>query len=284
MTILVTGATGTIGSEVVKNLSKSGTKIRACCHTMSKADKIKGDNVEIVEVDYEKPETIESAFHGAEKLFLLTPVTDKPLEIVEQLIEQAKKSGVKHIVRLSAYKSGEPNIKIFKLHTDGEKLIKQSGIPYTILQPNYFMQNFFMGSQGIKEQNSLFLPYQEAKISLIDARDVGEFAAKILTTEGHEGKTYEITGPESLSMTEAASKLSDALGKEIKYVPVSDDQAREGLKQIGLPEWLLDGLAEFAVGIRKGLLADTRQTFEELMGKKAISFSQFAKDFSGVFK
>jgi len=285
MTILVTGATGTVGTEVVKQLSKS-TKVRAAVHSAEKAEKIKAENVEIVELDLNNIESIKKAVQGVEKIFLLTPVVQNPTDQVKNVIEAAKKADVKYIVRMSAYWDGDvPDVKILKWHDEAEQIVKNSGIPYTILKPNYFMQNFLMmAAQSIKEQNSMFLPYADAKISLIDVRDIGTFAAKILTEEGHDGKTYRITGPEELSMVDAAKKIGEAIGKEVKYIPVPDKDASDAMKGMGLPDWLVAALIEFAVSIRNGKLAPATNTFEEVTGQKATSLDQFAKDFATAFK
>jgi uncharacterized protein YbjT (DUF2867 family) len=162
-TILVTGATGTVGSEVVKQLTSpsslsSGSRVRAAVHSKDKADKLRDENktVEIVNMDYNKSETIVDALNGVDKLFLLTLPTPNMTEITSSLINEAKKNDVKHIVKLSVIDAdADPGIMITRLHRQEEKIIEESGIPYTFLRAGAFMQNFinFLAKQlGLKTQ------------------------------------------------------------------------------------------------------------------------------------
>lgn len=275
----MTGATGTVGSEVIKQLSAKGANVRAGCHTVSKADKIKGPGVEIVEFDYGKPETVEAAFKGVEKLFLLIPIVDNMVEITAQLVEEAKKAGVKHIVKLSAMGADtEAVTPLLRWHGQAEKIIEESGIPYTFLRPTLFMQNF------IGAQNAIYSNAGEGKVSFVDARDIAAVAAEALTGSGHEGKIYTITGPEAISYNQLAEILSNVLDKKIIYVNVSDEDTRKGAKEAGLPDWLFNSLIEGGRQTREGHMSVVLPTVEEVTGKKPRSFEQFARDYAQAFK
>ncbi len=287
-TILVTGATGTVGSEVVKQLSAKGADVRACCHTLSKADKIRGPGVEIAEVDYSKPETVEAAFKGVEKLFLLTPLVDNMVEMTAQLVAEAKKAGVKHIVKLSNPDFGadaEARIPPIRWHRQAEKIVKESGIPYTFVRPIGFMQNFinFYG-ETIEARNAIYTATGEGKQGIVDARDIATVAVEALTDSGHEGKIYTITGPEAISYNQAADILSEVLGRKISHVNLPEEDARKGFEEAGLPEWLINTAIEGERITREGRLSAVLPTVEEVTGKKPISFEQFARDYAEAFK
>ncbi len=288
-TILVTGATGNVGSEVVKQLSAKGANVRACCHTLSKADKIRGPGVEIVEFDYDRPETVEAALPGVEKLFLLTPIVDNMVERTAQLVAEAEKAGVKRIVELSTVEVGadlEAKILPIRWHRQAEKIVEESGIPYTFLRPTSgWMQNFidFFG-QTIKAQNAIYTTYGESKISLVDARDMAAVAVEALTGDGHEGKIYTISGPEAFSYNQAAEILSEVLGRKISHVNISEEDERKGLEEAGAPDWMINSTTEGGRIVREGRLSAVSPTVEEVTGKKPRSFEQFARDYAEAFR
>ncbi len=287
-TILVTGATGTVGSEVVKQLSAKGADVRACCHTLSKADKIRGPGVEIVEVDYNKPETVEAAFRGVEKLFLLTPFTDNMVEITAQLAAEARKAGVKHIVKLSTLVLGgdvEAKIPPIRWHRQAEEIVEESGIPYIFVRPNGFMQNFInYYGETIETQNAIYTAAGEAKVGFVDARDIAAVAVEALTGDGHEGKVYTITGPEAISHNQIADILSEVLGRKISHVNLSEEDLRKGLEEAGLPDWIITSFVEGERITREGRPSAVLPTVEEVTGKKPRSFEQFARDYAEAFE
>jgi uncharacterized protein YbjT (DUF2867 family) len=284
-TILVTGATGNIGSEVVKQLSVTGANVRAAVRRSTDVDEIKGAKVELVEFDFDKPEIIGAAFKGVEKLFLLTPFVPNMVEMGANLVERAKKVGIKHIVRLSGMGADiEPGITLGRWHREVEKMVEASGIPYTILRPNGFMQNYanFMG-HTIKTQSAFYLPLGDSKTSYVDTRDIASVAVEVLTKSGHEGKAYNITGPDSLSNYQIAEILSTVIGRKINYVNVSDDDARKGMQGAGMPDWMVDALMELYTIQRAGYASDISPVVERVTGKKPISFAQFARDYAYAF-
>jgi len=294
-TILVTGPTGTVGSEVVKQhaSSSSGHNItRAAVHSQDKADKFKRDNraVEIVKIDYNKPETIANALSNADKLFWLTlPALDMK-EISSNLVKEAKKNGVEHIVKLSVMGAdAEPGTIIGRLHRQEEKIIEESGIPYTFLRPGPFMQSFlptkFFFGQTIKTQNAFYLPAGDGKVAFADVRDIAAVAVQALTDDSrHVGKAYTITGQEALSYGQVAEILSNEVNKRISYVDISEEESRRGMKQIGMEDWLIDAIMEFFSIVRAGHGSQTTAIIEEIIGRTPISFQQFARDYAEFFR
>jgi uncharacterized protein YbjT (DUF2867 family) len=194
--------------------------------------------VEVVVIDYDKPESLAAAFKDADKLFLLTHDSPKSAKHASNLVAEAKESGIRHIVKLSALGADmESVVASLRLHRQAEKIIEESGIPYTFLRPGEFMQNFVnFDSQTIKEQGAFYLPaVGDPKVSFVDVRDIAAVAVKALTDDDgnddkHKGKVYTITGPEALSYYQAAEILSNATGKKISYVNVSKEEARQGMK------------------------------------------------------
>src|SRR5918999_4192119 len=204
-TILVTGATGTVGSEVVNQLSdvKSDIKIKAAVHSVENAKKIQNfQRVEPVQIDYDTQKGLQEAFKNVDKLFLLTHPSPKTVEHESNLVTEAKKSGIKHIVKQSIMRADlGADVEAMRLHRQTEKLIEESGIPYTFIRPNEFMQGFinFQGTT-IKNNNAFYIPAEDAKVSIVDARDIAAVAVKALVNgERHYNKTYLITGPEPMS-------------------------------------------------------------------------------------
>jgi uncharacterized protein YbjT (DUF2867 family) len=282
--ILVTGATGTVGTEVVRQLAESGVAVRAAVRSIEKAEKkFKHPNVESVEIDFNDPESLDVAFKGIEKLFLLTPLTDDQVDFGRMLVEAAKKHGVRHIVKLSvAGAEREPGFYLGRWHRETERYIESSGIPYTFLRPGSFMQNFinYFPPEGGKIQ----LPLGQGKGSYIDVRDIATVAAKALTEKGHEGKAYTLTGPESLSVAEVAEILSKVMDKHIEYVDVLEESERHSMIEMGMPEWMADAMMELHRITKSGNAAAVTDTFERVTGKKPRTFMEFAKDHESTFK
>jgi len=245
--------------------------------------------VELVEMDYNKSETLARAFKNADKLFLLTPSSSKAAEFASNLVTEAKKAGIKHIVKQSLMGADqEVDFDHIHLHRKAEKIIEESGIPFTFLRPNDFMQNFVnFYAPSIRSKNAIYLPAKDAKVTFVDVRDIATVAVKALTDDEssrHNGKAYTITGPEALSYYQAAEILSNETGKKIGYVNVSEEVFRVGMKDMGVDDWSINTFAELFGLYRKGYASQLSSAVEEVTGKKPISFSQFAKDYAQAFK
>lgn len=299
-TILITGATGLLGSEVVKQLSSAipAVKIKAAIHSVENLKRVKENNdaaarVEPVLFDYEKPETLREALGNVDKLFLLTPETPIAAELASNAVSEAKKAGIRHIVKQSVQAADSMAAAAFvstlRLHRQAEKIIEESGITYTFLRPGEFMQNFIRWySETIKGQGAFYLPAAgDTKVGFVDVRDIAAVAVKALTEEDendkHKNKAYTITGPEELSYYQVAEILSNATGRKIDYVNISEEEARQAMKDMGISDWLINGVIEVIELYRSGV-PRLSSAVEEVTGKKPISFSQFAKDYAHVFR
>ena len=303
--ILVTGATGTMGSEVVKQLvssfssssssSSSGQSvvIRAAVHSQNKADKLRqygGETLEIVNMDYNKPETIAAALNKVGKLFLLTLPSLNMTDISSKVVREAKKNGVQYIVKLSVFGAdAEPGIIIGRLHRQEEKIIEESGITYTFLRSSAFMQNFVnYYNYTIGTQNAIYLPAGKGKVSFVDARDVAAVAVKLLTKNDNEGnqhknKVYVVTGSEALSYSQVAEIISKEIGRKISYIDAPEEDVRKAMKSIGREDWLIDAILEEFYKTRAGNRSETTNTFEQVIGRKPTSFTQFVRYYANSF-
>ncbi|MGI0033645.1 MAG: SDR family oxidoreductase [Nitrososphaeraceae archaeon] len=292
-TILVTGGDGNIGSEVIRQLSSKRDDLRIVggVRSITKRKDIEDrlDPHNLVEIDYDNPETVEKALNGIDKLFLLTPTHPKMVDYTQNLVNGAKSGGVNQIVKLShirADAADESQINITRLHRQAEKIIEDSGIPFTFLRPNFFMQNFINFYLG-KNQNAIYLPAGYGKVSFVDVRDIGAVAVQTLTNNKngiHSDKAYTITGPEAFSYGYAAKILSEIIGRKISYVNIFEDDARKAIKEMGMSDWHTNILLELLKLTRDGYLSSISNAVEEVTGKKPIPFYQFAKDNTSAFK
>ncbi len=276
-TVLVTGATGTVGREVIKGLLTTDARIRAAVHTKDVADTFR---VETVNMDYTKPESVLAAMKGIDTLFLLTPFTNNMVELTKIMVEAAKKGHVSYIVKLSVMGAEVlPGITLSRWHAETEYMIQASGISYAFLRPNAFMQNFvnYMAS-SIKNEGKFYVPAGEGKVSFVDVRDIGAVAARVLTDRQYERGAYAITGREALTYGQAAEIMSKVLGKKIEYVNVSDEQASAGMKALGMPEWMINAMLELYCVTRAGNMAVLSPTVEKITGRKPIPFEGFVSD------
>jgi uncharacterized protein YbjT (DUF2867 family) len=280
--ILITGASGNVGSEVLKQASAAKLHIRAAYLSPDKA-KDAPSGVETVRMDYAKPDTIRAALDGIEKVFLVGPPAPNLAELEGQFVDQAKTSGVRHIVKLSAL--GGRKAIFPGLHRDSEEKIEASGIPYTFLRPNGFMQNFVNYNSGtINARNAFYAAQENGAVSHIDVRDIAAVAVKVLSSGGHEGKAYSLTGPEALTNAQIAEKLSQALGRPIRYVDVPPGDFKKSLLSAGMPEWSVNALIDLQRLYREGGASMVDPTVEALLGRKATSFDIFARDYRSAFQ
>lgn len=283
-TILVTGSTGTVGNELVRQLAAKGAAVRAAVQATSKTDRIKQAGAEPFVVNFAETQSLCAALEGVEKAFLLIPVIPDPAEITTNFIAAAKAAGLKQIVKLSVLGvDSEADFLFGKQHRQSERDIVDSGIAFTFLRPNFFMQNF-LGYESIKTQNAFYDSSGEARASHVDARDIAAMAVAALTESGHEEKVYDITGPQALSNFEIAELLSAVAGRKIAYVPVSDDEARQAMKAAGTPDWLIDALIELIATKRAGYFEAISADVAPLLGREPIAFEQFARDHVEAFK
>jgi uncharacterized protein YbjT (DUF2867 family) len=280
--ILITGASGNVGSEVLKQAAAARLKLRAAYQSPGKARGAPA-GAEIAVMDYMKPETVRAALAGVEKVFLVGPPTANVVELEGRFVHEARQSGVKHIVYLSAL--GGRKAIFPSLHRDSEEKIEASGMPYTFLRPNGFMQNFVnYSAETIRTQNAFYGAQGNGAVSHIDIRDIAAAAVRVLSGSGHEGKAYSLTGPEALTNAQVAEKLSRVLGRTIRYVDLAPDDFKKGMLAAGMPDWSANAVLDLQRLYREGGASLVDPAVEQLTGRRPISLDQFARDYSSSFQ
>ncbi len=283
--ILVTGATGNISGHVIRQLADKGVKVRAFVRDAKKGAGLKGPNVDVVQGDLGKTETIEKAMAGCEKLFLLTVASANMAEQEMNALKAAKKCGLKHIVKLSAFGAAtEHKSLLAKAQGYCEVNVRKIGVPYTIIRPHAFMSNFLMFAGSIKSQGAFYAPMKQGKIAAVDPADIAAVAVGVLTGKGHSSKAYNITGPEALSYGEYAEKLSAAVGKAIKYVDVPAADAKKAMLGMGMSEWLAQGLLDLYDDWANNKADKVTDVVKEVGGKDPTTFDDWAQQNAAAFK
>jgi uncharacterized protein YbjT (DUF2867 family) len=279
--ILITGASGNVGREVLKQISQAGHKVRAAYQSSQKAAQCPA-GVEPVIVDFNRPDTLRAALNGIDCVFLVGPVAPNLVELESKATEEFKGAGVARLVKLSAM--GTRAATFPRQHAESEDGIKASGVAWTFLRPNGFMQNMAIyNAATVRGQNAFYGSAADGKVSHVDLRDVGAAALRVLTEDGHLGKTYTLTGATALSNSEAAAILSLVLGREICYVNLPPEQMKQALLGAGTPEWNANGIIDLEALYREGGASTVSPDVEQLLGKKPTAYEQFARDYAANF-
>jgi len=282
-TVLVTGATGTIGRDVAKQLARKGAAVRAGVRDQAKARKQFGADIALATFDFEDAASFPGALKGVEKVFLLPPLMSNQVEVANAFVDAAKHGGVRHIVKLSTIGAdASPPYTFGKWHAANEQHIRESGLAFTFLRPNSFMQNFI--TYFPPHDGTIYLPWENGKASFVDTRDIAAVAAEALTSDGHEEKTYTPTGPAPLGIAEVASILSETAGREINYVDVPESAARDGMLQAGLPQWQVEPLLELHATNKQKRWTAVTSDVEKVTGTPPTDFAQFARDHAEKFR
>jgi uncharacterized protein YbjT (DUF2867 family) len=279
--ILITGAGGNVGKEVLKQAVLAGADIRAAYQSVAKADVPSG--VAVAEVDFKKPETLAAALKGIERVFLVGPPTEELAELEREAMNVIRQSAAKQVVKLSAMGGRGANFP--RLHAESEDYIRASGVPFTFLRPNCFMQNAVVyNGETIKTQGVFYGSEGDGKVSQVDIRDVAAVAVRALTKDGHDGKTYTLTGPEALTSTEAASLLSKAVGREIRFVNLPAAELRKALLAAGMTEWHADAVLDLQRFYGEGKAAEVTNDVEQVLGRAPIPYARFAHDYHAALE
>jgi uncharacterized protein YbjT (DUF2867 family) len=282
--ILVTGASGSVGRVLVRELIKKGKDVRAGIHTSDKSVYIKMSGVETVSLEFGDYATIDKALQDIKSLFLITPIAREEVEFARRMIDRARVWGVEHIVKLSMLNAASiPGTQFTRWHKQAENYIEESGIPYTFIRPNVFMQNFLRYVQP--SGNLVAMPLNNTKVSYIDVRDVAAVGAEVLIGgKDFFAKTLELTGPDAITMDDVADVLSKEVRSHVGYIPISEDVARHILESAGTPYWLLEGMLELYKMEREMMNCNVYSTVEDVTGKKPLGFDRFARDHVEAFK
>ena len=282
--ILITGGTGTTGREVVRLLQQAAQPFRVLSRNKDQAQALLGDGVSVVQGDLNDPESLDEAFDGARRLFLLTAPDPHQVEQEAHALEMAEAAGVEHIVKLSVLGASEDSpVSFGRWHASTELQLLESDIPTTILRPHYFMQNMLMMAPQIAATGSFALSMRDGRIGMIDVRDVAAVACKTLMSDGHQGRTYDLTGSEAIGFADVASILSEKLGRSVQYVDVPPNEAEKYMLDAGLPNWLADSLLTLYGIYAAGHASECTQFVQEITGQAPRSFGDFVDDHANAF-
>ena len=281
--ILVTGATGQFGTAVIESLLENGTastQIAALVRDENKAEDLKGKGIDIRLGDYNDVPSLEKALQGIDKLLLVSgnDIEGRMQQHIN-VVEAAKNSGVKHIVYTSFSRKNEtdssPIAFVASSHIGTEKVIRESGIPYTFLLNTLYadMLPVFFGEQVL--DNGIFLPAGEGSAAYTTRKDMADAAAKVITSEGHEGQSYLIANSEKYTLTEAAGYLSELTGKTVNYLNPDADTYNNSMKEAGVPAEYIGLFSGFSKAIEQGEFEETGSRLEQLIGRKPTTLKEY---------
>lgn len=272
--ILITGATGNIGNEVVNQLADKGEQVRILSRNPEKVSW--PANVDIISGDLTNTETVKIALDGVQKVYFIhVPGSDDFLQI-------AKQAGVRHIVFLSSnVVTSETETALVRMHLHTERLLRQSGVKWTFLRPEGFMSNAFQWADSIRAKGKVYAPFGDVAEPLIDPKDIAAVAVETLIHPGHEGKIYTMTGPEMITPKKQVQILEDILDQSIPFEDLPEDVALENMKKFA-PNDIADAVFQLKRDARIHPVG-TFPTVEELIGRKARTFEQWAIDNANAF-
>ncbi|HLO31880.1 MAG TPA: SDR family oxidoreductase [Anaerolineales bacterium] len=279
--ILITGATGHIGKELISLLLEAGQAIRVLVRDERKVAFL-DPCIERVVGDWNKPETLTPALQGVDCVFLVTFETQQDINF----ITTAKHAGVQHIVKLSTREATEHKIKVGQWYYEREELIRASGLDWTFLRPGMFMSNSIdWWSASIKAQGAVYFPGgKKGKVAPVDPRDVAKVAAIALTQPGHRGQAYELTGPELFTIGEMVQVISGALGKPIQYMDILPIAAKLFMLKSGMDKALVNALMEMLTSLRKNEGAIVTDTLPRLTGQPPCTFEAWCREHIEAFR
>jgi uncharacterized protein YbjT (DUF2867 family) len=282
-TILITGATGNVGSRLVHHLVDSGQTVRAMVHDPAHAVRVAREGVDLAYADFADPISLRAALDGVDRVFLACGNVPDQVASECALVDAAADSGVRRIVKLSARGAAtDAPVAYWHAHAVIEEHLRASGVPAVILQPGFLMTNLLAAADHVREQGMLFAPAGEAPIAMIDPSDVAAVAAVALTSDGHEG-THVLTGPEAISYSQVAAVLTEVVGRSVGYADIPPEAAVPALVQAGLPTFAAEQVVAVFGELRAGAQSRTTRAVETLTRRAPRPFATFARDHAGAF-
>ncbi len=270
MSMLVTGATGKLGSKVVEHLLKSvsADQLAVSVRDPNKAEGLRARGVEVRHGDFDRPETLDNAFAGVERLLLISTDGDNDTRIRQHghAVEAAKRAGVQRIVYTSLARASDSKLMLAPVHKFTEEAIRSAGMPYTFLRNNWYLENEAPSIQAVMAGAPWITSAGSGRVGWAAQQDYAAAAAAALTGSGHENKSYELSGP-PLTQEQFAAELSAVLGKEVLLQQVDDAAYADIMKGAGVPDFIIPMLVAIQQGIREGELDVDRSDFATLLGR-----------------
>jgi uncharacterized protein YbjT (DUF2867 family) len=284
--ILVTGASGNVGSQVVRHLQELKVPFRGVYHSQPKLDVARAAGIDGVVADFLDAAAMDRAMSGVRRVFVVSPSVPNLPELEKAIVDAARCANVEHVVLLSLFHA-DSHITFARGHRDVEQHVRASGLPWTFLRPIEFMQNFFAVAQSIQHTGQFYYPLGDAKVGIIDVADIGAVAAKVLSDGPalHAGKIYPLSGPKALSYSQLAQLLTEALGKPVTYVDVPPEAYKQSLIQYGIPGFIADGIVELYLHYRSDpSTSEVTPWVEKLTGRPGTRFADFARRFAAALR
>jgi len=285
-TLLITGATGNVSTALLDALKDSDLRLRALIRDDSKAATVRDRGAHVHIGDLDDARSLPPAFDGVDDVWLLPPNGPRSSENSMNALWAARQAGVQRVVRLSAVRAAhDAPTRSGRLHALSDHELQASGMNWTILRPHWFMQNLINESGDIAANGTFSLNAADARLGMIDVRDIAELAAQVLTDppEHHHGKVYTPTGPRSISFAEVARQISRVLGRTVDYIPNPDETERAALLSAGVPAWIADMLIEYGQAYSAGWGDFTTSDYQDVVGHSPRDVADFIRDHAAAF-
>lgn len=283
--ILLTGATGKTGGEVARQLAAAGFPFRALVRTTAKAEALGNLGAEIVVGDVADDAALNRALEGVDRALLVMPNGEHQLLLENRFAYRAQRAGVRHLVKLSSLESLPQSVNpITRMHVASEDFIRESGMDWTMIRPTFFMQQFLGSAAAIREHRRISMPAGNGTIAPTDLRDVAAVIVRVLTEDGHQNQSYDLTGPELLTLHEIAGIFSGVLGRDIAYFDQPEAEFRARLAGAKLAPWRIDAVCKEFEAIAAGVIDHTTGTMARLLGRPAGSLEQFIRDHLALYR
>jgi uncharacterized protein YbjT (DUF2867 family) len=281
--ILVTGASGSAGGAVLKEVLKTNKPFKAMYRSREDAARVSGDTPVVI-ADFADKRSLRRALEGVDAVYLVCSPVRELVELESNMVEACRETGVRHVVLNSALGAGDYSKSFPSWHRKVEEKLKASGLDYTILRPNSFMQNILTYyAPSIRTQGAFYAAMGNARTSFIDVRDVAVVATKTLTTPGHAGKTYELNGPEALTYAEVAERISRASGRKVQYVDIPVEQQKNSMLDQRMPEWQVTALLDLQAYYTGGKGGEVDDVLAKVLGRSAATMDQFLAEVADSF-
>jgi uncharacterized protein YbjT (DUF2867 family) len=279
--ILITGAAGKTGAPLVEKLAQLRVPVRALIHAgpeqqIAKERLFRKGAADVVAGDFKDAASLEPALDGIERVYLVSPPSLDQVKVQTSFVDIAVRKGAKHIVKLSALGAASDSpVGLLRAHAEIEAHIRKSGIDYTFLRPHFFMENLLANAATTRNDGAIYSPLSAARISPVSVQDIAAVGAAILSTDGGRGKTYTLTGPESVTYADIAAALGGVINRAVRYQQVPFEAARQGMVQSGMPDRLVDDLIVMMKTWEEGKGNIVSHDIEKILGRKPLSVAEF---------
>lgn len=282
--ILITGASGNVGRAVVEQMRTTGVPLRGLYRSSREAERAPAGVTPVIG-DFADPASLRAALDGVTTVFLVCAPIPQLVELETNVIRTARDCGVRHIVLNSALGAGDYPRSFPSWHRQVEEHLSSSGIDYTILRPNSFLQNILAYmAPGIRAQGAFYAATGPARFSYLDIRDIARVAARIMAAPaGHSGRTYELNGPEALSNAELARRISRASGRLVEFVDIPEEAQRKAMTDLGMPAWQVEALLGLQAYYTGGKGGEVTGTLPQLLGAEPVGVDAFLSEFRDEF-